>query len=340
MKKALALLLVLLSLPLSACHSHDWEDADCETPKTCLDCGETKGEALGHDWEKATCIKPKTCSECGETKGEALGHTWKDATCYAPKTCANCGLKEGSALGHKWKEATCSSPMTCSACGKESGDIADHSWKEATCTNPKSCTYCGLTEGAALAHTWKDATCLTPKTCSICGTREGTALGHSWEAVNVYTQKCKTCGTSEVDQSKQPVSLGNLTPCTGKNYYVKNKSIKDIYGNEFAEGLYLNLSSGSTQSTEYVLNKTYKTFTTTALISSGSDDTFKGRLKIYVDDILVFDSQTITKKTVPIIIEIDVANATFIKFEATDFGSIYNYSDDGYLMLATPTLSH
>ena len=59
---------------LTACHKHDWAEATCTEPKTCLSCGETEGEALGHTWKEATCIEPKTCSTCGKTEGEALGH--------------------------------------------------------------------------------------------------------------------------------------------------------------------------------------------------------------------------------------------------------------------------
>lgn len=28
-----------------------------------------------HDWVAATCTEPKTCADCGETEGDALGHT-------------------------------------------------------------------------------------------------------------------------------------------------------------------------------------------------------------------------------------------------------------------------
>ena len=31
-------------------HEHSWDDADCDTPKTCSKCGETEGAALGHDY--------------------------------------------------------------------------------------------------------------------------------------------------------------------------------------------------------------------------------------------------------------------------------------------------
>lgn len=51
-----------------------------------------------HTWVEATCTEPKTCSECGETEGEALGHIWVEATKTTPKTCSRCGLTEGTPL--------------------------------------------------------------------------------------------------------------------------------------------------------------------------------------------------------------------------------------------------
>ena len=53
-----------------------------------------------HTFNDATCTTPKTCSECGETRGSALGHIWRDATCTVPKTCSRCGTTDGEALGH------------------------------------------------------------------------------------------------------------------------------------------------------------------------------------------------------------------------------------------------
>ena len=67
---------------------HDWEDADCTTPKTCDLCGETKGKALGHVWKDATCTEKKTCSVCAATEGETLSHTvgeWETASSDAVK---------------------------------------------------------------------------------------------------------------------------------------------------------------------------------------------------------------------------------------------------------------
>lgn len=85
MKRIIKLLICLLvtMLVLTGCCFHHWEDATCEDPKTCLKCGETKGEAKGHDWESATCEDPKTCSVCEKTRGEAKGHEWDGVECMS-----------------------------------------------------------------------------------------------------------------------------------------------------------------------------------------------------------------------------------------------------------------
>ncbi len=126
MKKNLTLVVLILvcALALSACGcKHEtWLDANCETPKTCAECGETEGAALGHVWLAATCENPKTCETCGKTEGEALGHSWMDADCETAKTCASCKLTEGEALGHVWLDATTDAPKTCETCGKTEGE--------------------------------------------------------------------------------------------------------------------------------------------------------------------------------------------------------------------------
>ena len=126
MKKRLTLvaLVLVLALALTACGcKHEtWNDATCEIPKTCAECGETEGDALGHSWADATCETAKTCETCGATEGEALGHSWVDADCENPKTCATCSLTEGEALGHSWVDATTEAPKTCEVCAATEGD--------------------------------------------------------------------------------------------------------------------------------------------------------------------------------------------------------------------------
>ena len=81
--------------------------------------------ALGHDWVEGNCQTPKTCVRCGETDALA-GHSWLDATCTAPQICTVCGLTQGEPKDHNYvsqitKETTCTEDgektYTCSDCG-------------------------------------------------------------------------------------------------------------------------------------------------------------------------------------------------------------------------------
>ena len=105
MKRRMCLMMAALCvLLMSGCGcQHEWQDADCVTPKTCTLCQATEGEALGHSWQEASCETPKTCTGCGVTEGEAPGHNWQEAICETPKTCTACGKTEGEA-SHGWTD--------------------------------------------------------------------------------------------------------------------------------------------------------------------------------------------------------------------------------------------
>ncbi|MBQ7536047.1 MAG: hypothetical protein IJT43_10600 [Stomatobaculum sp.] len=90
---------VLLAAALMGCgHQHQWAEANCKSPATCMICGETEGETGDHVWKDATCTEPRLCTICGKTEGAALGHKWAAATTEKPKTCSVCGETEGEAL--------------------------------------------------------------------------------------------------------------------------------------------------------------------------------------------------------------------------------------------------
>lgn len=97
---------------------------------TMVSCLMLAGCGHEHTWVDATCTEPKTCSECGETEGEALGHVWVDATCSAPKTCSVCGETEGEALEHTLTEANYQQPATCEICGETVGDVLTPAFEE------------------------------------------------------------------------------------------------------------------------------------------------------------------------------------------------------------------
>ena len=189
-------------------HIHNFLDATCLTPKTCSDCGETNGEALGHTWEIATCLVPQICSVCKVTEGELADHSWEDATCLVPKTCSVCKVTEGELADHSWEDATCLVPRTCSVCEATEGELADHSWAAATCLVPKTCPVCNATKGDVGKHTWEDATCLAPKTCSVCKATKGELGSHKWEKATCLAPKtCSICGERD----------GYATDCKYKN---------------------------------------------------------------------------------------------------------------------------
>ena len=153
-KYVITALLVLFCCTLSACGcKHTWDNATCQTPKTCSQCGATEGDVAEHQWTDATCVAPRTCTVCGETEGEPLPHNWMPATCTAPKTCVSCGAFEGDALGHKWEPATCTSPKICSVCKDQEGEPLAHSVPEYETTADPSCTAEGQGKGI----------------CTICG---------------------------------------------------------------------------------------------------------------------------------------------------------------------------
>ena len=124
-KRMIILVLALVCMMVLTgcfCRHEQWKDATCTDPRTCAECGETEGEALGHVWLAATCDAPKTCETCGETEGEAKGHVMVEATCTEAKHCQQCTFVEGEALGHVWLDATTEAPKTCEVCAVTEGE--------------------------------------------------------------------------------------------------------------------------------------------------------------------------------------------------------------------------
>ena len=129
------------------------------------------------------------------------------------------------------------------------------------------------------------------------------------------------------------ISLGSIDPCSGPNLST-NEYIEDIYGNTFSKGLkfyHSAWSSGTEESTEYAVNSKYVQITATIMVHALRDD-FEANLKIYVDNILVFDSGSLTKKSEPINISVDITKAKFIRFDT------YRIDGAGSILLSNPLL--
>ena len=132
-RKTFVALIILLAVLITGCTwwcRHDWQEASCLAPTTCIKCHLTEGESLDHDWAEATCKAPTTCTRCGDTIGEALEHTWEEANCTTPKTCSFCKLTEGESLGHTWQAATYTTPKTCETCNATEGEPLQSTGKE------------------------------------------------------------------------------------------------------------------------------------------------------------------------------------------------------------------
>ena len=64
-------------------NGHDWEDANCQNPKTCRVCEVTEGETGDHKWTEATCTKNPVCEICEAVNKDVkpLGHTTNFGVC-------------------------------------------------------------------------------------------------------------------------------------------------------------------------------------------------------------------------------------------------------------------
>ena len=80
-RAVVAIFCVALLCSLSACEcKHEWTEATCTQPKTCIKCGETEGEPSGHEWSDWTVsveaepasdgLKKRVCTVCGEEETE------------------------------------------------------------------------------------------------------------------------------------------------------------------------------------------------------------------------------------------------------------------------------
>ena len=89
-KLSLILLSMLLIFTLAACGDKCEHTYDNACDATCNECGEVR-EVGAHDYAAADCDTAKTCKNCGATDGEALGHEWTTPDvdrCEVQSTCS------------------------------------------------------------------------------------------------------------------------------------------------------------------------------------------------------------------------------------------------------------
>ena len=142
-KTSLILLSMFLIFTLASCGNkceHTYDNA-CDV--TCNECGETR-EVGAHDYNAADCDTPKNCNTCGATDGKALGHTPNedDGDCMTAIFCKVCGevTTAGNASHTPGKDdGNCKTEIKCTVCGKTAvAGTADHNDAnhDFVCDNP------------------------------------------------------------------------------------------------------------------------------------------------------------------------------------------------------------
>lgn len=157
---------------------------------------EVKLSPLGHDWQEATCETPKTCKRagCSATEGRPLGHDWttgwmSDAGFHWHECLReNCGEKSGHAAHIPGPEATEAAPQTCTECGYVIVPALEH-----THVYDRQSTDARYLKAAAGCTT--KAVYFCSCACGEAGTETfeaGTPLGHDWGRYIVTTPATET----------------------------------------------------------------------------------------------------------------------------------------------------
>lgn len=244
--------MLLVLLLNGCCVFHEWSEATCIDPKTCLKCEKTEGEALGHSesgWiveAEPTCEtdgrKYIICTSCDEELNadvlSALGHVESDWIIDAEVTCTKDGKKHKicetcnetiaektvKAPGHiegEWiveVEANCVDSgrkyLLCEVCGAKTQERV---------INPKDHLY-----GDWIVN--KEATCTKDgsqyRECSRCGEKETeiiVATGHVAKGINcskcgVYTVTMNSIGTTYTDANGLSVTVNSYTKTPSEGY--------------------------------------------------------------------------------------------------------------------------
>ena len=188
----LALAVLVLTMAFVACspeHQHVWVDADCDSPKTCSECGEIEGEALGHT-ELVLEAKAPTCTEAGLTAGKKCSVC--DAVIEAQQTVPATGH---SIVVDAAVEADCvngglTAGEHCSACDYKVAQEATPAKGHKDDDADYKCDACG--ENLCLVHTPAEAVVenKVEPTCASAG---------SYESV-VYCADCKALISRETKE--------------------------------------------------------------------------------------------------------------------------------------------
>lgn len=164
---------------------HSWDAADCDTPKTCTECGATEGAALGHSYtvaDKDATHHWKKCSVCGTTDNSSkTAHSFDDAC----DTDCNGGCGYERSVTHSYTVADKDETYhwtKCSVCGTtDESSKTEHSFDDECdadcnggCGYERTITHDYTVTDKDATHHWKK--------CSVCGTPDnGSKTEHSFD---------------------------------------------------------------------------------------------------------------------------------------------------------------
>ena len=213
------------SLNISAIEcTHEWGEASCANPETCILCGETRGNVLNHIWVAGAVMSPTcteegytdySCSRCSETKKDniilANGHGERVYTYYTESTCTVGGgyktvcsicngypvIVEFEPIGHSWSNGMVTKAPTCTENGILSFTCANG------CGEVKEQTILKIEHN--YVQTTIAPTCVeqgyTILKCTICGDEQGEKINiippsgqHDWVAGEVVAPTCTAGG--------------------------------------------------------------------------------------------------------------------------------------------------
>ena len=153
--------------------AHDWEAADCNTPKTCKNCYTTEGEKLEHDIINHSAKAP-TCTEIGWDAYEMCGRC--NYSTYVEQAALDHDIVEHTAKTPTCTESGWSSYVTCVRCeystfvslSSTGHSEVSHAAKTPTCTEDGwnayvtclSCDYTTYSKIALLGHNYSGDVCL------------------------------------------------------------------------------------------------------------------------------------------------------------------------------------
>lgn len=131
-------------------------------------------------------------------------------------------------------------------------------------------------------------------------------------------------------KSRQPVPITNLTAINSNNWQKwNNGSPKDPFGNDYSSSSNYVISYyyGGEQYIEYRLYGDYTTLTGTIAPYTEMEEDKYGFLQVYVDDVLVYTSKDVGRKTDAFSFEVNVSGAEYIKL-------VINSKYHGYIILS------